>query len=213
MRLSEKTIELNFCAQLNSIYRGRIIWFGLTQRQEARLGFDTCTRMGGKLLLFQFKASNQIVGNARRFYASHTQLQNLIGMTNHFYRSVFYVLPSIGTTLELFNHNGNVIANTWLLDVATLPNPFPHPYTRNGTLRRNGCHYIDLHLPTASHSAKAIIHSDPIEVDLISAEAFFSQGLTGSDGLNRLFDGFDHFYEYTRNLKRNSLGAIVLPEE
>ena len=44
MRIAEKTIELNFCAQLTARCRG-LLWFGLTQKQEAAAGFDACTRL------------------------------------------------------------------------------------------------------------------------------------------------------------------------
>ena len=36
MRLPEKTLELNFCAQFSEAFAGEVIWFGLSQRQEAR---------------------------------------------------------------------------------------------------------------------------------------------------------------------------------
>ena len=66
MRVSEKTIELNFCAQFAARYGEPVLWFGLTQKQEARLGFDAWTRMGGRLLVFQFKASNDTLSSGRR---------------------------------------------------------------------------------------------------------------------------------------------------
>lgn len=37
MRLSEKTLELNICTQLHEMIRSRILWFDLTQKQEAKL--------------------------------------------------------------------------------------------------------------------------------------------------------------------------------
>ncbi|SFF95478.1 hypothetical protein SAMN05660649_00184 [Desulfotomaculum arcticum] len=89
MRLSEKTFELNICAQLNTIYGGKIIWFGLTQKQEAKWGFDVCARLGGRLLLLQFKASSYVVKAGRRFSTTHKQLQSLVKQTGSFRRSVF----------------------------------------------------------------------------------------------------------------------------
>lgn len=47
MRLSEKTIEFNFCAQATQMFmaQGRVpIWFGLTQKQEAQSGFDAARK-------------------------------------------------------------------------------------------------------------------------------------------------------------------------
>ena len=54
MRISEKTIELNFCAQATFLCGLGLKWFGLTQRQEAKAGFDACGKLGGRLLILQF---------------------------------------------------------------------------------------------------------------------------------------------------------------
>jgi hypothetical protein len=87
-RLAEKSIELNFCAQLNARVGRRLLWFGLTQKQEARMGFDACTRLRGRLLIFQFKASNFSVKGGRRFYAHHEQMENLRNRVRGYMRSV-----------------------------------------------------------------------------------------------------------------------------
>lgn len=206
MRLSEKTIELNICAQLNALYHGKIIWFGLTQKQEARAGFDTCTKLGGRLLLFQFKASNKIVSHGRKFYTTHRQLQNLIDRVKYYQRSVFYVFPLQGTTHELVLNGGDFISNSWLLDVATLPNPFPQPYTRQGNVRQNGVHYIYINPP------KAIIHSEPVNTHVIRLSDFIAEGAPKADGIFHLFnDNIDLFDEFRKVLGRNSIGALLLP--
>ena len=67
MRLSEKTLELTLCSQIATHLSRRMIWFGLTQDQEARAGFDACTRLNGRILILQFKASNKFVRGARQF--------------------------------------------------------------------------------------------------------------------------------------------------
>jgi len=66
MRLAEQTIELNFCAQAQELLGQRTFWFGLTQRQEARAGFDVASRIGGRLLILQFKASNEVLRSGAR---------------------------------------------------------------------------------------------------------------------------------------------------
>jgi hypothetical protein len=68
MRISEKTVELNFCSQFTRLFNGGIIWFGLTQRQEAQAGFDACTKVGG--LLFSFSSKHQTRMCARLFLSS-----------------------------------------------------------------------------------------------------------------------------------------------
>lgn len=44
MRLSEKTLEINFCSQGSVALALPVFWFGLTQRQEAAWGFDVAKR-------------------------------------------------------------------------------------------------------------------------------------------------------------------------
>src|SRR5215218_1498773 len=99
MRLSEKTIELNYCAQLNESLGRRILWFGLTQRQEARAGYDAYAQVGGQLIALQFKASTYVLrSGARRFHAPHHQLDALRRLGLKRQNSVFYVFPGLGST-------------------------------------------------------------------------------------------------------------------
>ena len=54
------------------------IWFGLTPRQEARLGLDAATRVGAVKLLLQCKVSGRVVG-ARRI-GSHAFGRCTVGL-------------------------------------------------------------------------------------------------------------------------------------
>src|ERR1043165_9455809 len=174
MRVSEKTIELNYCAQLNRRSTYNLIWFGLTQKQEARAGFDACTKLGGRLILFQFKASNHTMRTgARRFVASHDQMEALRARCGSV-RSVFYAFPLIGTTLELTTKR-DLLSYTWLLDVRDV-GTLPAPTGRNGRLRKNGAHYIHV------FPGRAIICSEPVEVPLTQASTFVEEGFPGTDG-------------------------------
>ncbi len=108
MRLSEKTLELSITSQLTQrLNVPEAIWFGLTQRQERDLGFDVASRIAGRLLILQFKASSVIVHPQRynqprrRFTVPHGQLVNLQALANAFPNSVYYVFPDIGTATEL----------------------------------------------------------------------------------------------------------------
>ena len=180
-----------------------MLWFGLTQVQEARAGFDACTRLGGKLFLFQFKASAHTMrSGARRFHANHNQMENL---RNHctVARSVFYVFPMVGTTLELAR-NPDIVGQSMILDVNNIP-PLNLPLTRKGTPRVSGCHYVDIF----SSSNYGVIHSDPVEVKLIDASTFVQDGLDSSDGIQFRKD-FQSFYDFARKLGRKSVAAIVL---
>jgi len=197
MRLSEKTIELNICAQISQNLRKRILWFGLTQAQEAISGFDAATRLNGRILLFQFKASNvtMVRTGARRFQLEHQQLQALINRTNGYRRSVFYVFPLIGDTLELHRFNGDFYNNSLLLDVSTLPNPFPRPTTNTipPRLRANQKHYADVVPPMVT------IHSDPVEVKVESLKNVIESNFAGADGINSLI--FDNEQNYKKALE------------
>lgn len=167
MRIAEKTVELNFCKGFPLVLGRDLLWFGLTQKQEARAGFDACAKAGSALLLFQLKASRTVLSDgSRRFIAEHQQMQVLRNQvrTN---RHVFYVLPTIGTTVEIchgmcFSHCSRY------LDVSRIPKVVPKPFAKGKSppvVRKNGCHYMDM---DASLS-KVTIHSDPFTIDLVHA--------------------------------------------
>ncbi|SFF95495.1 hypothetical protein SAMN05660649_00185 [Desulfotomaculum arcticum] len=105
----------------------------------------------------------------------------------------------------MLSNNYDFISNTWLLDVANLPNPFPKPFSKQGILRKDNRHYIYLNPPYAT------IHSDPVKVDLVKLDSFFSEGAPDADGVNHLFENYQHFEKFRKDINRNSLGAIVLP--
>ena len=134
-RFSEKAFELSFVAQLTQrIGIKNALWFGLTQQEERRLGFDVAADLPGGLFIFQFKASNVLVPkpklgipsprSRRRFSLPHEQLENLQRLATEFPDSVFYVLPDLGTKQEATD-DPDLIARSWFLRVASLPNPFP----------------------------------------------------------------------------------------
>jgi len=205
MRIAEKTLELNFCAQANAAARRRLVWFGLTQRQEAQAGFDACTKHNGRLLIFQFKASNYMLrSKARRFYAQHDQMLALQKRCGSYHRSVFYVFPLVGTTLEL-TMNPDLLSASWLLDVAHLPVPVPRPTKASGGLRKNGDHYVDV------WPGEVTIHSEPVNVELSSARELFVQDFHGADGVRGAFDSsFTAFWRDRRLFGRAAVGLAVL---
>ncbi len=163
MRLSEKTIELTFCHQFGVALGRDLVWFGLTQRQEAVAGFDACVRMNGRLLILQFKAlSKMLVSGRRQFVAPHTQMEALRERYNG-NRSIFYALPFVGNTSDVYRDQ-NILSRTWLLDVADLPDPIPDPVKRDGTPRKSENHYI------SAEPGWAVIHSEPFKVPLLNGK-------------------------------------------
>ena len=221
MRLSEKTIELNVCAQINQNLGRRILWFGLTQAQEAKAGFDAAMQLNGRVLIFQFKASNKIMRRtgARRFYLEHQQLQTLLNRVQGFRRSVFYVFPLIGNTYELNQANGDLYNNTRLLDVSNLPNPFPQPTTNSfpSRLRSNQIHYADVTPPIVT------IHSDPVTVKTESLNDVVKSNFAGADGINHLLfdnkqdlndvlsdeESYDKAFDFIEPFRKNSRMAVI----
>jgi hypothetical protein len=211
MRISEKTVELNFCSQFSRFFPGGVLWFGLTQRQEARAGFDACTKLGGLLLVLQFKASAENVQFpfpptlvARRFHAPHQQLVALQARVAPG-RRILYAFPLIGRTLELRKQQ-DFSSTTWLLDVAAIPALAP-PTTRAGIARKNQIHYVDV---VPGH---AVIHSEPISVPVVRASTLavtlveeMPETLRPTDPIT-----FDQFWPRRRRLfLRHAVGAIVL---
>jgi hypothetical protein len=177
MKLSEKTLELTICSQVFSFpccvecwewkrklefQRRCPIWFGLTQKQEARAGFDAAIRLKARILFLQFKASNKIVGNARRFSASHNQMASLMQRVRA-HRSIYYCLPDVGNTAELSTRRC-VACRTYLLDVASIPKSIEAPS------RKSGNHFLDL----VAKSKSLTIRSDPVECKVQTFDDLFS---------------------------------------
>ncbi len=203
MRLSEKTIELNICAQINALTKQQLIWFGLTQIQEARAGFDAFTNIGGKLLILQFKASNKTVKGFRRFYLNHSQMDNLRNRCKATKRSVYYVFPLVGSSLELAK-NPDLIDQTWVLDVAKLAG-ISAPTTSRDQIRKSGNHLVDV------EPGYATIHSEPVSIALEPIGLFVKSEFRESDGVQGLFNSdFHDFWGFRQTLLHNS-ACLVIP--
>ncbi|MEP2590558.1 MAG: hypothetical protein ABJH42_16365 [Marinobacter sp.] len=205
MKLSEKTIELNICAQMSQFVgaKQRLFWFGLTQKQEARAGFDACTKLGGRLLVFQFKASNRVLKSGKRvFLAPHEQLDALRKRARGSYRSVFYAFPLVGNTSELSN-DPDLVSQTWLVDVASL-GKVGAPTKADNTPRKNGCHNVYV------TAGLAEFHSDPMSAEANSLRHLLEQGFPGADGIGWSFDRrFDRFWEFAQHFSQGARGLIL----
>ncbi len=190
MRISEKSIELNFCASMARHSRRPLFWFGLTQKQEAIAGFDVATQVGGRVVLFQVKASNHIMkrNGARQFRAPHSQLEALQQRVGSRRRSIYYLLPDFGDTADLPGL-GDPLSGMWVLDVADLPDPMPPP-TKGKTNhpRKSGLHYLDLKPPQVT------IHSEPRVVSVQNVGEGLSTILREGAGL-RPPEGLDSWDE------------------
>lgn len=207
MRISEKTVELNICAQINQHIGQNILWFGLTQRQEARAGFDAAMQLNGRVFLFQFKASNTMIrSGAKRFRLEHRQLSNLIVRAHSLNRSVFYAFPLIGNTRELYMNHGDFLGTTWLLDVGTLPNPFPPPTSNTNPtqLRQDGKHYADVLPPNIT------IHSDPVHTILVQLNKVVENNFKGKDGIKFNTNNIEEIMEILEPFRQNFKMAVFI---
>jgi hypothetical protein len=206
MRLAEKTLELTLCCQLGSMLHGRSwwpgpnpfspqpLWFGLTQAQEARAGFDAATRLGnGRIILLQFKAGTQLVNGQVRFAAQHHQLLALRQRVRQ-HRLVYYVLPEVTRTSQL-SATAWLLARTWLLDVATIP-------ALAAPTRRSQNHHI--YITPGSH--QATIRSDPVEVELINGADLSYEP---ASRLGAHYESFEKFWSYAKLLGKNSVAAAL----
>lgn len=168
MRLSEKTIELNFCAQFAANLSPPYWWFGLTQKQEKRAGWDAAAKVAGVWVRFQLKASCHVLkSGVRRFETPHHQLVALKDRTTQPHSTLF-VLPMLGTTQELAAVGFSLLSELRFLDVYDIPATVGPPTRRSGALRKSMRHYVDLN-PAGT---AVTIHSDPVEARVIRAERF-----------------------------------------
>lgn len=165
-RLSEKSIELNFCRQVSALIGGPDWWFGATQKQESDAGWDISARVPGAWVYFQLKASDHVLKSGERhFKGHHDQLLELRGLAVN-PLEVFYVFPTVGNTADLAAAKFNLIPNLRFLDVSVLPSSIATPTTSEGTPRKNGMHYFKMSADTRS----VTIHSEPMEAGLLTAD-------------------------------------------
>ena len=173
MRLSEKSIELNFCHQMSPRLAQPAWWFGTTQRQERDAGWDVASKIAGGWILFQVKASKEVLKSGHRRFRGyhhhhhHHHHHQLVELQVRATRplGVFYVLPTIGTTSELTKVRFSLLNNLRFLDVHDIPRVSP-PTKSSGSLRKSELHYFDLN----SAGTAVTIHSDPVTVPVMSVE-------------------------------------------
>lgn len=221
-RLSEKSLELTFCAQFSAElfhrhyipWSHRMVWFGLTQLQERQLGFDAVTSLGGFAVIFQFKASHTVTRTrGRRFKVEHRQMQTLKSAFGHHPHSCFYVFPDVGTVNELLDIHSDVIGHSWLVDVANIPNPIPAPTKTDGSgPRKDNCHFAYLGNPPGGDVE---FHSDVFRVRAYKAKEVtqrleFPERLLRTNDVVRLVKGMNkRFPDESRRVFRNTVMAVL----
>lgn len=199
-RVSEKTVEINCCADASAYVAPnyKLTWRGLTQKQEKLEGYDASFGFGGsKLFYLQFKASNKISYEAklpcnlktRSFHAQTHQMEKLIDLARINPRgTVFYVLPNFGVECEFVKLNkiGDIIDNCLVFDVKELI-----PYEAN--IKGSKSHTIKLTTCDCGHISLEI-HSEPIFIENVST-------------LKQLFEKRDLYSESSEHIIQNILDS------
>ena len=97
-RFSEKSFEIRFCAALSAAlmpFNRNPQWFGMTQAEERRNGIDAMLGIGGRLILFQFKAKQN-----NKFRLGKHQWNCLTNTETKHPNSTFYVFPEASNVSE-----------------------------------------------------------------------------------------------------------------
>jgi hypothetical protein len=91
VRYAEKSFEVRFCAALTAAImpmNRNPKWFGLTQAEERKAGIDTVLGIGGRLVIFQFKAKQK-----GKIKIEGEQYENLEKIEAKYPNSTYYVFP------------------------------------------------------------------------------------------------------------------------
>lgn len=171
LRVSEKTLELNICAEILAKIRsipgcGGAFWIGMKQQQEARLGLDELIHNlpAGLHLALQFKAPRSEPRDQipYRFTINDRQNDNLLRLAMNRPDAVYYVLPQYNTFTKMRSDSPSLIRDTWLLKVYYLQG-LPKSTNRLGT------HLVETNPPIA------VVHSDPSEFKVGNASEVFDE--------------------------------------
>ena len=125
--VSEKSLELNVCAEMLQCLRGypdyrKALWIGLTQREERQQGLDTRIRNADDLaLMLQFKSpwATYYGDNFYKFSVNKRQHEALERLGNP--EAVFYAFPLYSRWTKADKDAPNLLQDTWLLPVSCIP--------------------------------------------------------------------------------------------
>lgn len=128
--VSEKSLELNVCAELLQGIRTvpgceGALWLGLTQRQERRTGLDEFIHnVGpGMALMLQFKAPwrTSVVDHLYKFSINERQHEALEPLAARYPEAVHYVFPFFSRWSKAKEYAPDLVQDTWLVPVSSIP--------------------------------------------------------------------------------------------
>ena len=136
--VSEKSLELNVCAELLQHIRswpgcGKALWFGLTQAQERDEGIDERIRNAGPgvSVMLQFKApwATSFVDDLYKFSVNEQQHEALEDLAGKNPNAVHYVFPLFSTWNKADQYAPDLANDTWLV-----PRLIHFPRDTDGTI-------------------------------------------------------------------------------
>ncbi len=144
--VSEKSLELNLCAELIQCIRARkgcegAVWFGMTQQQERRTGLDeTMINARGHSLMLQFKSPYATSTHDHyKFSINRRQHEALESLAIGNPKAAYYVFPLYSKWRKILDHSPNLTKDTWLVPVSCISlNSPPSQNSYQIDLRRNG---------------------------------------------------------------------------
>jgi hypothetical protein len=158
--ISEKTLELNVCAELlREIRRAfpKAIWLGLTQSQERKVGLDELIRNAGRgrhfMLQFKSPVPTSLEDAHYRFSINTEQhLTLMAGVASWFPDAVWYVLPLFSTWNKVDDEAPSLVNDTWAVRAADVDSStwWTHPLRHRldaRTRSRKTRPRIDIHSP------------------------------------------------------------------
>ena len=119
--VSEKSLELNLCAELLQHIRSwpgcdGALWFGLTQAQERQEGIDARIRNTGPgvSIMLQFKApwATSLEDSLYKFSVNEQQHEAMEDLAGNNANAVYYVFPLFSTWSKADQHAPDLASDT-----------------------------------------------------------------------------------------------------
>ena len=174
--VSEKSLELNVCAELLQHIRSlpgceKALWLGLTQAQERRTGLDELIRNVGPgvSLMLQFKAPwpTSRVDNLYKFSINERQHEALEQLAGHHPEAVQYVFPLYSKWSKADRYAPDLAQDTWFVQVSSIPSK----ELRSISTPASGRHRVELKRTARQITVKA--YSPKVIGEAVNSKEFF----------------------------------------
>jgi hypothetical protein len=188
--VSEKSLELNVCAELLQYIRSwpgcqKALWLGLTHAQERRAGIDELIRNVGPglSLMLQFKAPwpSSRVDSLYKFSINERQHEALEQLAGQYPGADYYVFPLYSKWIKADQHAPDLSQDTWLMAASSIPLAL----LTSLSTPSSGRHRVDLERFGPQVTVTA--HSPEVVGEAINAKEYFVGGNSVS---SRAFDSF-----------------------